>query len=36
MTTFACPYLSSVVEFSEERERHVAAHHPDLLPEHRE
>lgn len=31
-----CPYLSGEVEWTEERERHVAARHPELLPEHRQ
>jgi hypothetical protein len=34
MTRFPCPYLRGEVELSEERERHIAAGHPDLLPEH--
>src|SRR5271168_475412 len=34
-THFACPYLGGAVELSEERERHIAAGHPDLLPAHR-
>jgi hypothetical protein len=34
MKKFACPYLSSEVELSEERERHIAENHPDLLPEY--
>jgi hypothetical protein len=33
---FACPYLSGSVELTDERERHIASRHPDLLPEHRE
>ncbi|HEX6384103.1 MAG TPA: hypothetical protein VF177_05485 [Anaerolineae bacterium] len=36
MTLFDCPYLGQVVELSEERERHIAERHPDLLPEHRD
>jgi hypothetical protein len=36
MTQFACPYLHGVVELTDERERHIAERHPDLLPEHRE
>jgi hypothetical protein len=36
MTRFSCQYLGGEVELSEERERHIAAGHPDLLPEHRE
>ncbi|HEV8679946.1 MAG TPA: hypothetical protein VGQ90_11260 [Stellaceae bacterium] len=35
VTSFACPYLHGEVELSEERERHIAERHPDLLPEHR-
>jgi hypothetical protein len=34
MATFACPYLGSEVELTEEREKHIAENHPDLLPEH--
>lgn len=36
MATFACPYLGSEVERTEEQERHIAETHPDLLPEHRD
>jgi hypothetical protein len=36
MTRFACPYLKGEVELTTERERHIAARHPDLLPEHRD
>jgi hypothetical protein len=36
MTRFHCPYLKGEVELTEERERHIAERHPDLLPEHRE
>ena len=36
MTLFRCPYLGGEVELTEERERHIAEHHPDLLPAHRE
>lgn len=36
MALFPCPYLSGAVELTEERERHIAAQHPDLLPEHRD
>ena len=32
---FACPYLQAEVELSDERERHIAGRHPDLLPDHR-
>ena len=30
-----CPYLNAPVEWTEEREHHIAERHPDLLPEHR-
>jgi hypothetical protein len=37
MTThFKCPYLNAQVELTDERERHIAERHPDLLPEHRQ
>ena len=36
MTRFPCPYLHSEVELGDERERHIAERHPDLLPEHRD
>ena len=36
MAVFPCSYLSGVVELTEEREKHIAEHHPDLLPEHRQ
>lgn len=36
ITYFPCPYLSDKVEFSSERERHIAENHPDLLPDYRE
>jgi len=36
MSRFRCPYLKGEVELTEERERHIAERHPDLLPEHRE
>ncbi len=36
MTRFPCPYLGGEVELTDERERHIAENHPDLLPEHRE
>lgn len=32
MTRFPCPYLKGEVEWTEERERHIAERHPDLLP----
>jgi hypothetical protein len=35
VTGFPCPYLHGEVELSDERERHIAERHPDLLPEHR-
>jgi len=34
MTHFLCPYLNSVVELTNEREKHITDRHPDLLPEH--
>jgi hypothetical protein len=34
-TLFPCPYLNVNVELTDERERHIAERHPDLLPEHR-
>ena len=36
MAPLVCPYLQSEVELSDERERHIAERHPDLLPEHRD
>ena len=36
MTRFPCLYLQSAVELTEERERHIAERHPDLLLEHHE
>ncbi len=36
MTRFPCPYLGGEVELTAERERHIAAHHPDLLPDYRD
>jgi len=36
MSRFPCPYLRGHVELTEERERHIAERHPDLLPEYRE
>ena len=35
MVWLACPYLGTPVELTDEREQHIAASHPDLLPEHR-
>jgi len=34
MAYFTCPYLGSIIELTDERERHIADHHPDLLPGH--
>ncbi len=31
-----CPYLKANVELTDEREKHIASHHPDLLPEFRD
>ena len=36
VSRFSCPDLQGEVELTEERERHIAERHPDLLPEHRE
>lgn len=36
MARLPCPYLQGEVEWTVERERHVAEQHPDLLPEHRD
>ena len=36
MTSFPCPYLGGEVELSDERERHIAEHHPDLFPDHKD
>ncbi|HEY5867058.1 MAG TPA: hypothetical protein VI542_16165 [Candidatus Tectomicrobia bacterium] len=35
LTRFLCPYVQTEVELTEERERHIAERHPDLLLEHR-
>ena len=32
MASLPCPYLNALVELTEERELHIAEHHPDLLP----
>jgi hypothetical protein len=32
MTRFPCPYLGGEVELSDDREQHIAEHHPDLFP----
>jgi hypothetical protein len=29
-----CPYLDSIMELTEEREKHIISNHPDLLPDH--
>lgn len=34
MSRFSCPYLRAEVELTEERERHIAERHPDVLPDH--
>lgn len=36
MTRFPCPHLGGEVELTEERERHIAERHPDLLPAYRD
>jgi hypothetical protein len=36
MTLFSCPYLQGEVELTDEREKHIAEQHPDLLPEYRD
>ncbi len=36
MALFGCAYLHGEVELTEEREGHIAEHHPDLLPAHRD
>jgi len=36
VTRFPCPYLGGHVELSENRERHIAERHPELLPGHRD
>jgi hypothetical protein len=36
VSRFYCPYLQGEVALTEERERHIAERHPELLPEHRE
>jgi hypothetical protein len=35
MSWFSCPYLHGKIELSKEREKHIAEHHPDLLPGNR-
>ena len=34
MKKFPCPYLKGEVELADDRERHIAERHPDLLPAH--
>ena len=34
MARLPCPYLKGEVELTAEREQHIAARHPDLLPDH--
>lgn len=36
MTRFRCPYLGNDVELTDERERHIAECHPDILPEYQD
>jgi len=36
MIRFSCPYLGGEVDLSDERERHISQHHPELLPAYRE
>lgn len=36
MTKLACPYLKTEVELTDEREAHIRAKHPELLPQHRD
>ncbi len=36
MALLPCPYLGLDVELTDERERHIGNHHPDLLPDHRQ
>lgn len=35
MSRFPCPYLAGQVELTDERERHIAERHPELLPSHK-
>lgn len=35
MMHLPCPYLGAEVEWTEEREHHIAARHPELVPAHR-
>lgn len=34
MAKYPCPYLKGEVELTDERVRHIAERHPDLIPEH--
>jgi hypothetical protein len=34
MKQFPCPYLEGDVELTDEREEHITATHPDLLPDY--
>lgn len=34
MKQFPCPYLDGEVELTDEREEHIIATHPDLLPDY--
>ncbi len=34
MKQFPCPYLEGNVELTDEREEHITATHPDLLPDY--
>jgi hypothetical protein len=36
MAWLDCPYLHAEVELTDERERHIARQHPDLLPAYRQ
>ena len=36
MARIACPYVGGEVELTDERAGHIAEHHPDLLPVHRD
>jgi len=36
MKRYPCPYFTSNVELTEERARHIAERHPDLLPAYAE
>jgi len=34
MIYYQCPYLSNIVELSDERRKHIQKNHPDLLPKY--